>query len=179
MDIYFGWSYLILGFLFLTIPLIFIELGRPRDLVKAGLILITGIALIFNYSSLIIEILMSILIGSFILEVFSIRWNQLSAKERAKIASFSEFLTNVSKLATAALISFQNIPKLLNSSNKFRESSNIIKKKWVRPESDGNVMSSINEKINSSAMPKKEQKQNKTDKLSIEENQIESSQADK
>ena len=67
----------------------------------------------------------------------------------------------------------------MNSSNKFRESSNIIKKKWVRPESDGNVMSSINEKINSSAMPKKEQKQNKTDKLSIEENQIESSQADK
>ncbi len=146
---------------------------------KAGIILITGISLIFNYSSLIIEILMSILIGSFILEVFSIRWNQLSAKERAKISSFSEFLTNVSKLAKAALISFKNIPKLLNSSNQFSESSNIMKKKWVRPESDGNVMSSINEKINLSAMPKKEQKRNEINKLSIEENQIENSQADK
>ena len=75
-----GIFYLIMGFFFLIIPLLFIKLGRPRDIIKSGFMILSGIFLLINKNTFNISIdliftLNAILIGVFFFENFSYRWN--------------------------------------------------------------------------------------------------------
>ena len=46
--IYLGYFYILIGSIFLFIPLIYLEVGRPNDLIKAFLNLLIGIILIIQ-----------------------------------------------------------------------------------------------------------------------------------
>ena len=99
--IYLGYFYVVLGLLFLFLPLIYLEIGRPKDLIKAGLNLIIGMLLIFKYkifdglySSILFVI--TILFIFYLVEIFTIRWNQLTNQEKNKLRTIVELKKNVS-----------------------------------------------------------------------------------
>ena len=132
-----GFVYIIIGIAFLAIPLIYIEVGRPKDLIKAGLNLLIGITLIiknkvFENSYSVIYLLITILFIFYLVEIFSIRWNQLTDKEKGKLITLRAFKNNLNKTLSAIVLllnnflSFQNIPKVGS------ENENFNKKKWVR-----------------------------------------------
>ena len=137
MIFYLGFVYIIIGIAFLAIPLIYIEVGRPKDLIKAGLNLLIGITLIiknkvFENSYSVIYLLITILFIFYLVEIFSIRWNQLTDKEKGKLITLRAFKNNLNKTLSAIVLllnnflSFQNIPKVGS------ENENFNKKKWVR-----------------------------------------------
>ena len=144
MIIYIGSFYIILGSLFLFIPLVYLELGRPKDLIKAALILLIGIILIiknkvFDDLYLIVQFLITGLIVFLISEIFLSRWHQLTDKEKNKLLTLSELKKNLSKILEAFKLGVNNLKK----SAKFWEfdsnNKNINKKKWVRNDKSDNI----------------------------------------
>ena len=150
MVIYLSFFYLFFGILFLLIPLIYIELGRPKDLIKSGLNLVIAMFLILKrnvfdnlYSSILIFI--TILFIFYLVEIFSIRWNQLTDQEKNKLKTIVELKKNIStfikaiSLAKKDFLNSNNILKLL------RKNENFNKRKWARnPENDSIVTSNKN-----------------------------------
>ncbi len=142
--IYLSFFYFVFGFLYLIVPLIAIELSRPKDLIKGGLMILLGIFFIikqniFNSSFLIIFILNIILLGFFVIEVFLNRWNQLSDNEKMRFKNISElskklliFLDVLNLLFNKSILKFKEI----NSDKKY-----LPEKKWVRT-----IVNSKNEK---------------------------------
>ena len=135
----------------MLIPLTYIELSRPRDLIKSGLNLIIGMLLLVKnnifdifYSSILIAL--TILFIFYLVEIFSIRWNQLTNKEKDKLKTVVELKKNISSLIEAISLARKDF---LNSNNitKFgRKNENLNKKQWVR--NDENVsMITPNKKI--------------------------------
>ena len=170
MVIYLSFLYLFFGIIFLLIPLIYIELGRPRDLIKAGLNLVIGMLLLFknnafdNLYSLIL-IFITILLTFYLIEISSIRWNQLTKKEKNKLKTFLEFKKNVSKLGDAISLAMKDF---LNSNNilKFvRNNENLNKKKWVRNDENDNINTSNENNLLTLEMPKKTTIPSKKDKI--------------
>ena len=143
--IYFGSFYFILGFIFLLIPIFYLEVGRPNDLIKAGLNLLIGIILIiknkgFENSFFVISyLLITSLFIFYLSELFSYRWNQLTDKEKGELITSFKFKKNLSEILEAIKLGFLNLSKSLNSLNfnKNKEDSN--KKKWVRNNRDDNI----------------------------------------
>ena len=150
MLIYLGSFYIFFGIIFLFIPLIYIELGRPKDFLKAGLNLIIGMILILkhkvfdNLYSLIIFLIL-ILISFYIVEIFSLRWNQLTDKEKNKLKSTEEFKKNVIKLLEAISLLLRNFLNLINIFKFDKNHENLINKKWVRNNKNAKILTS-NEK---------------------------------
>ena len=144
MIIYIGSFYIILGSIFLFIPLVYLELGRPKDFIKAALILLIGIILIiknkvFDDLYLIVQFLITGLIVFLISEIFLSRWHQLTDKEKNKLLTLSELKKNLSKILEAFELGVNNLKK----SAKFWEfdsnNKNINKKKWVRNDKSDNI----------------------------------------
>ncbi len=138
-----GTIYLIFGFLSLLLALIFIELGRPRDLIKSGLIILLGIFLIihqnsFSLSMTFLQTLNGILISLYIYEDFSCRWNQLLDKEKFEIKSFSGFISNTKIIVDIINGAFKNI--FTQNTPEFSSKSNSKKKKWVRENSNNSEL---------------------------------------
>ena len=137
MITYLGCLYLFFGIIFLLMPLIYIELGRPRDFIKGGLNLVIGMLLIVEnnafdtlYSLTLIAI--TILLTFYLVETFSIRWNQLTNQEKNKLKTIAELKKNLLIFLGAISLARKDI---LNSNNilKFgRKNENLNKKKWVR-----------------------------------------------
>ena len=50
--IYLGTFYILVGTIFLTVPIIYLELGKPKDLIKAFLNLLIGLILIIKHKTL-------------------------------------------------------------------------------------------------------------------------------
>ena len=147
MTIYLGCLYLFLGIIFLLMPLTYIELGRPRDFIKGGLNLIIGMLLIFKHNSfdtLYFSIFTAItsLIIFFIVEIFSIRWNQLTNQKKTKIKTLEELKKNLSifrKAISLASKDFLNSNNILKSG---RKNENFNKKNWVRNIENDNIITS-------------------------------------
>ena len=128
------------------IPLIYIELGRPRDFIKAGLNLFIGMLLLIKknvfdslYSSILIVI--TILFIFYLVEIFSIRWNQLTNQEKNKLKTLVEFKKNISILIEAISLArkdFLNSNKILKFGGNYE---NLNKKKWVRNGENDNINS--------------------------------------
>ena len=135
----------------MLIPLTYIELSRPRDLIKAGLNLIIGMLLLVKnnifdifYSSILI--VLTILFIFNLVEIFSIRWHQLTNKEKDKLKTVVELKKNISTLLEAISLARKDF---LNSNNitKFgRKNENLNKKQWVRNDENVNMITS-NKKI--------------------------------
>ena len=141
---YFGLLYIFIGALFLSVPIIYLELGRPKDLIKAFLNLIIGFILIIKNKSIdesffVIFLLVTALVVLYNIEMFSSRWNQLTDKEKKKLTTFLEFTNNISKLFEAFNIAIKDILKSLNNFNFIRNKQNINPKKWVRNDKNDNI----------------------------------------
>ena len=133
--VFIGVLYLLIGCISLFTALLFIELGRPKDLIQSGLLILLGIFLIiykniFTFKIFIILTLNAVLISFFFIENFSYRWNQLLDREKFDIKSLSGFKKNFSVIYKIISFDFKN----LFSNNKIKNifKNNSIKKKWVR-----------------------------------------------
>ena len=141
---YLGFVYILLGSIFLLVPLIYLELGRPKDLVKSFLNLLIGLTLIIKHktiygSSYLIFFFLTILMIFYVVELFSSRWNQLTDKEKNKLTTFLEFKNNLLKILEAIKLGISNFKKPLNFLNFERNNRNIIPKKWVRNHKNDNI----------------------------------------
>ena len=147
MEVYLGSLYIFFGIIILFIPLIYLELGRPKDLFKAGLNLIIGMILIIKHNGLnnlysSILFLITILLTFYIVEIFSVRWNQLTDKEKIKLKSLEEFKKNVFKLSEAIALLMRNFLNLINIFKIDKNNENLINKKWVRNDKNAKILSS-------------------------------------
>ena len=144
MLIFLGSFYIFLGCIFLLIPLIYLELGRPRDLIKATLNLLVGITLIiknniFNNLSISIYFSLTSLIFLYVFEIFLFRWNQLTDEEKNKLLTPIELKNNILKIFEGTKLGINNLKNYSKIFNFDRKNENIDKKKWVRNDKNDNI----------------------------------------
>ena len=161
--------------IYLLIPLTYIELSRPRDLIKACINLIIGMLLLVKknvfdnlYSAILIVI--TILFIFYLVEIFSIRWNQLTNEEKNKLKTVVEFRKNVSLLLEATSLAMKDILNLKNISKLGRKNENLNQKKWVRNSENDNINISNKKNLLTLEMPKKATIQSKEDTIDEEKN---------
>ena len=142
--VYLGIFYLLVGSVFLLVPLLYLELGRPNDLIKAFLNLSIGFILIIknkiiDESFFVILLLLTLVAVLYLSELFLSRWNQLPDKEKNKLTTFLEFKKNFSKILEAINFGFRNFTKDINFLNFDGKNKKISQKKWVRNENNDNI----------------------------------------
>ena len=140
-----GTFYILVGTIFLTVPIIYLELGRPKDLIKAFLNLLTGFTLIIKnkivVESFFIFLLLTVIVAMYLIEVYLYRWHQLTDNEKKKLTTFLEFKNNLSKILEAFNLGVSNFPKNLNFFNFGSNNQNKTPKKWVRNDKNDNIKS--------------------------------------
>ena len=142
--VYLGIFYLLVGSIFLLTPILYLELGRPKDLIKAFLNLSVGFILILknkivDESLFVIFLLLTLVVVLYLIELFLSRWNQLTDKEKNKLTTFLEFKKNLSKILEAINFGFRNFTKDINFLNFDGKNKKISQKKWVRNENNDNI----------------------------------------
>ena len=141
---YLGTFYIIIGAIFLTIPIIYLELGKPKDLIKAFLNLLVGLILIIKNKTIdesffVIFLSLTVLVIFYLVELFLSRWYQLTDNEKQKITTFMEFKNNISKILEAINMGFGNFTKPSNFFKFGGKNKNITQKKWVRNDKNDNI----------------------------------------
>ena len=141
---YLGTFYILVGTIFLTVPIIYLELGKPKDLIKAFLNLLIGLILIIknkalDESSFVIFLFLTVLVIFYLVELFSSRWYQLTDNEKKKLTTFLELKNNFSKILDAISLGFANLAKSLNFFNFVSNNKNTTPKKWVRNDKNDNI----------------------------------------
>ena len=161
----------------MLIPLTYIELSRPRDLIKASMNLIIGMLLLIKknvfvglYTSILI--LITTLFILYLLEIFSIRWNQLTDEEKTKLKTLVELKKNILLLIEATSLASKDFLNL-NNFFKFKinneiNNENINKKKWVRNGKNDNINTSNKNNLLTLEMQKKETIKSKKDTIDEE-----------
>jgi len=142
--VYLGSFYIVIGTIFLFVPIIYLELGRPKDLIKAFLNLVIGYILIIKNKTLdesffLIFLLLTILVVLYVVELFLSRWYQLTDKEKNKLTTFLEFKNNLLKILEAINLGVKNFAKPLNFFNFGSNNKNTNLKKWVRNDKNDNI----------------------------------------
>ena len=142
--LYLGFFFIGIGLIFLFVPLIYLELGRRKDLIKAFINLLIGFLLIIKYKTIdgpffAIFLLSTVLVLLYLWEIFSSRWNQLTDKEKNKLTTFLELKSNLSKLLEAINLAARNLIKPLTLFNFDNHNQNISQKKWVRNDKNDNI----------------------------------------
>ncbi|MBO8218446.1 hypothetical protein CU305_02255 [Prochlorococcus marinus str. MU1416] len=142
--VYLGSFYILIGALFLIVPLFYLELGRPKDLIKAFLNLLVGFVLIIknktiDESFVVIFLLLTVLVIFYLIEIVLFRWNQLTDKEKNKLTTFVEFKNNFSKILEAINLGVRNFAKPLNLFNFGSKNQNTSPRKWVRNDKNDNI----------------------------------------
>ena len=128
----------------MSVPLIYLELGKPKDLINALLNLLIGFILIIKSKTIgesffLISLLLTALVVLYVFEIFLSRWNQLTDKEKNKLATFLEFKNNFSKLLEAINLGVRNFAKPLNLFKFLSNNQKITSKKWVRNDKNDNI----------------------------------------
>tara|TARA_Y100001968_G_scaffold7974_1_gene6742 strand:- start:808 stop:1326 length:519 start_codon:yes stop_codon:yes gene_type:complete len=134
----FGYFFLFLGFLILVLPLMLVELSRPRDWLIGGLFLFLGLFLLVERDLLkdsihLLLVCTTILYVKMILEIIQTRWYQLSSEEKKRIGSFRRWFESFKQLAQSFVLlvkSFLNFIKIF----KIKPEKPLKEKKWVHPE---------------------------------------------
>ena len=142
--VYLGFFYIFVGTIFLFVHLIYLELGIPKDLIKAFLNLLIGFLLIIKNKTIdesifLIFLLFTILVVLYLVELFLSRWNQLTDKEKNKLTTFLEFKNNLSKILDAINLGVRNFAQPLNLFNFGSNNQNTSPKKWVRNDKNDNI----------------------------------------
>ena len=141
---YLGLFYIVIGTIFLFVPIIYLELGRPKDLIKAFLNLLIGWILIIKNKTIdesffIIFLLLTVLVVFYLVELFLSRWYQLTDKEKKKLTTFLEFKKNLSKILEALNLGVNDFTKPLNFFNFDSNNEKLKSKKWVRNDKNDNI----------------------------------------
>ena len=141
---YLGTFYVLVGTIFLTVPIIYLELGKPKDLIRAFLNLLIGLILIIKNKTLdesifVIFLFLTVLVIFYLVELFLSRWYQLTDNEKKKLTTFLEFKNNFSKILEAINLGVGNITKPLNLMNFASNNKNTTQKKWVRNDKNDNI----------------------------------------
>ena len=141
---YLGTFYIVIGTIFLSVPIIYLELGKPKDLIKAFFNLLIGFILIIknrtiDQSFFVIFLLFTLLFVLYLAEIFLSRWYQLTDNEKNKLTTFLEFKNNLSKILEAINLGIKNFAKPLNVFNLVSKNQNINPKKWVRNDKNDNI----------------------------------------
>ena len=142
--IYLGYFYIVIGGIFLFVPIIYLQLGRSKDLLKGFLNLLIGIILIIknkeiDESFFVIFLLITVINVFYLFELFLFRWNQLTDKEKKKLVTFMEFKNNLSKIYEALKLVLSNLAKPLDLFNFSSGNQNKSTKKWVRNNKNDNI----------------------------------------
>ena len=142
--LYLGFLYCLVGTIFLFVPLIYLELGRPKDFIKAFLNFLIGFMLIIKNKTIdesifLIFILFAGLVFLYLIELFLSRWNQLTDKEKNKLITFMEFKNNLLKIIEAINLGTENLTKNLKNFNFDKNNQNISPKKWVRNDKNDKI----------------------------------------
>ena len=142
--VYLGYFYIVIGTIFLLVPLIYLELARPKDLIKAFVNLLIGFILIIKNNIIgetfsVILFLLTLSVILYLLELFLYRWNQLTEKEKNKLTTFLEFKNNLSKILEAMSLGVSYLTKPLNFLNFDSNKQKISPKKWVRNDKNDNI----------------------------------------
>ena len=142
--VYLGSFYIVVGTIFLFVPLIYLELGREKDLIKSFLNLLIGFILIIknktiNESIFDYLLILTVLVILYLIELFLFRWNQLTDNEKNKLTTFLEFKNNLSKILEAINLGVKNFAKPLNLFNFGSNNQNTNPKKWVRNDKNDNI----------------------------------------
>ena len=141
---YLGTFYILVGTIFLSVPIIYLELGKPKDLIKAFLNLLIGLILIIKNKTIdetffVILLLLTVLFIFYLVELFLSRWYQLTDKEKRKITTFLEFKNNFSKILESINLVFADFKKPTNFFNFGSNNKNTTQKKWVRNDKNDNI----------------------------------------
>ena len=142
-----GYLFLFVGLLILALPLMLVELSRPRDWLMGGLFLFLGLFLLVENDLLrgsinLLVISMAILYGKMILEIIQTRFYQLSSEEKKRIGSFERLFESFKQLGQ----SFALLSKVfLNFFTGFTTKSEkpLKEKKWVHPELKEEIMKKV------------------------------------
>ena len=135
---------MVIGSIFLIVPIIYLELGRTKDLIKAFLNLLIGFILIirnktFDELFFVIFLLITVLIVLYTGELFLSRWRQLTDNEKNKLTTFLAFKNNLLKISEAFNLGVKNFAKPLNFFNFVGNNQNTSPKKWVRNDKNDNI----------------------------------------
>jgi len=141
---YLGTFYIVIGSLFLIVPIIYLELGKPKDLIKAFLNLLIGLILIIKYKTIdesffVIFLFLTVLVIFYLMELFLSRWYQLTDIEKKKLTTFLEFKNNFSKILESINLGFSDFKKPSNFFNFGINNKKTTEKKWVRNDKNDNI----------------------------------------
>ena len=141
---YLGTFYVLIGTIFLTVPIIYLELGKPKDLIKAFFNLLIGLILIIKNKTIdasffVIFLFLTVLVIFYLVELLLSIWNQLTDNEQKKLITFLEFKRNFSKILEAINLGVKNFAKPLNVFNLGSNTQNTSSKKWVRNDNNDNI----------------------------------------
>ena len=141
---YLGTFYILVGTIFLTVPIIYLELGKPKDLIKAFLNLLIGLILIIKNKTLdesffVIFLFLTVLVIFYLVELFLSRWHQLTDNEKKKLTTFLELKNNLSKVLESINLVFGDFTKPSNFFDFGRNNKNTNPKKWVRNDKNDNI----------------------------------------
>ena len=141
---YLGIFYILVGTIFLTVPIIYLELGKPKDLMKAFLNFLIGLILIIKHKTLdesffAILLFTTVLVVFYLVELFLSRWYQLTDNEKKKLITFLEFKNNFLKILESISLVFADFMKPSNFFNFGSNNKNTTQKKWVRNDKNDNI----------------------------------------
>ena len=139
-----GIFYILVGIIFLTVPIIYLELGKPKDLIRAFLNLLIGLILIIKNKTLdesiiVISLFLTVLVIFYLVELFLSRWYQLTDNEKKKLTTFLEFKNNFLKIVESINLVFGDFAKPSNFFNFGSNNKNTTQKKWVRNDKNDNI----------------------------------------
>ena len=139
-----GTVYILVGTIFLIVPIIYLELGKPKDLIKAFLNLLIGLILIIKNKTLdefffVIFLFLTVLVIFYLVELFLSRWYQLTDNEKKKLITFLEFKKNFLKILESIKLAFGDFTKSPSLFNFGRNNKNTTQKKWVRNDKNDNI----------------------------------------
>ena len=136
--------YIVIGTIFLIVPIIYLELGKPKDLIKACLNFLIGLILIIKNKTIdesffVIFLLLTVLVIFYLVELFFSRWYQLTDNEKKKLTTFLEFKNNFLKILEAINLLYGDFTKPSNFFNFGSNNKNTTQKKWVRNDKNDNI----------------------------------------
>ena len=133
----FGYISLFVGFLVLVLPLILVELSRPRDWLMGGLFLFLGLFFLVENDFLrgstnLLIISMAILYGKMMSEIIQNRWSQLSEEEKKRIGSVERWFESFKQLGQIFTFLGQGFLNFFTSFSSQSEKT-LKEKKWMHP----------------------------------------------
>ena len=133
---------LLFGLALLLLPLLAVELSRPRDGAWGALVLLLGLVLVTSSDRMRGAPMLAVLCGSLLVarlsaEVGQGRWRALSDAERQRLSSSEHWFNNLKQLKTTATSLGEGLGEGLGGMAKQLKPagrSGVSGKKWVRPE---------------------------------------------